>query len=125
MKQEYINYMKNQIRELVEDYDTEIIINNRVAKPKQFEKDFGTPEQEHPEDSLNYIWEACYTMNNSWGFKKSDTDWKNPNTVFSNLKDINSKGGNFLLNIGPDGDGNVPQESVDILLEVGKMLKND
>lgn len=154
-KQEYITYMKNQIRELIENYDTEmiwfdgdwvfwwdmtsgenlyqyireikpeIIINNRVAKREQFEKDFGTPEQEHPEESLNYIWEACYTMNNSWGFKKNDTDWKDTPTVLNKLKDINSKGGNFLLNIGPDGNGNVPQESVDILLEVGMILKND
>ena len=154
-KEEYITYMKNQIRELIENYNTEmiwfdggwvywwdmasgldlyqyvrelkpeILINNRVAKREQFKKDFGTPEQKHPEESLNYIWEACYTMNNSWGFKKSDTDWKNANTVLNKLKDINSKGGNLLLNIGPDGNGNVPQESVDILLEVGKMLKND
>lgn len=154
-KQEYITYMKNQIGELIENYDTEmiwfdgdwvywwdmtsgenlykyirerkpeIIINNRVAKREQFEKDFGTPEQEHPEESLNYIWEACYTMNNSWGYKKSDTDWKDANTVLNKLKDINSKGGNFLLNVGPDGNGNVPQESVDILLEAGKILKND
>lgn len=62
-------------------------------------------------------------MNNSWGFKKIDTDWKNPDVVYEKLMDINGKGGNFLLNIGPDGNGNVPQESVDILLEVGKKLK--
>lgn len=152
-KAEYITYMKNQIRELVENYDTEmlwfdgdwaywwdmasgedlyqyirelkpsIVINNRVAKRKIFKKDFGTPEQEHPGDLLKYRWEACYTLNHSWGFKKNDTDWKDAKTVYNKLQDINSKGGNFLLNIGPKGDGTVPQESVDILLEVGEMLK--
>ena len=152
-KQEYVTYMKNQIKELIEKYDTEIlwfdgdwadwwnmedgqdlytyirelkpeiIINNRVAKRAVFKKDFGTPEQEHPEGALKHYWEACYTMNNSWGFKKIDTNWKNPDVVYEKLMDINGKGGNFLLNIGPDGDGNVPQESVDILLEVGKKLK--
>lgn len=154
-KEEYITYMKNQIRELIENYDTEmiwfdggwvywwdmasgldlyqyvrelkpaILINNRVAKRDQFKKDFGTPEQEHPEESPEYIWEACYTLNNTWGFKKSDSDWKDANTILIKLKDINSKGGNLLLNIGPDGNGNVPQESVDILLEVGKLLENN
>jgi len=152
-KQEYITYMKNQIKELIDNYDTDIlwfdgdwvywwdmasgedlyqyirelkpdiIINNRVAKRAIFKKDFGTPEQEHPGGALEHEWEACYTMNNSWGFKASDTDWKNSQTVYDKLKDINSKGGNLLLNIGPDGNGNVPEESVKILLEVGKMLE--
>jgi alpha-L-fucosidase len=154
-KDEYVSYMKNQIRELIENYDTEmiwfdgdwvywwdmasgedlyqyirelkpeIIINNRVAKRAIFKKDFGTPEQEHPGQSLDHIWEACYTLNHSWGFKKSDTDWKDANTVYKTLKDINAKGGNFLLNIGPDGNGDVPPESVDILIQVGEMLEND
>lgn len=151
-KQEYIAYMKNQIKELIEKYDTEmlwfdgdwvywwdmtsgkelyqyirelkpsILINNRVAKRAIFKKDFGTPEQEHPGGSLQWEWEACYTMNHSWGYKKSDTNWKNSQTVYDKLKDINGKGGNLLLNIGPDGDGKVPEESIKILLEVGKML---
>jgi len=153
-KSEYITYMKNQIRELVENYDTEmlwfdgdwvywwdmasgedlyqyirelkpsIIINNRVSKRSVFKKDFGTPEQEHPGESLEYPWEACYTLNNSWGFKKADNNWKDAKTVYKKLKDINTKGGNLLLNIGPKGDGTVPKESIDILLEVGEMLKN-
>ena len=152
-KGEYINYMKNQIRELIENYDTEmlwfdgdwvywwdmalgedlyqyirelkpgIIINNRVAKRSVFKKDFGTPELEHPGESLKYPWEACYTMNHSWGFKKDDTDWKDAQTVYDELMDINTKGGNLLLNIGPKGDGSVPEESIKILLKVGKLLR--
>ena len=153
-KQEYVTYMKNQIKELIEKYDTEIlwfdgdwvhwwnmedgqdlytyirelkpeiIINNRVAKRAVFKKDFGTPEQEHPEGALKYYWEACYTMNDSWGFKKNDTNWKSAEVVYEKLKEINNNGGNLLLNIGPDGNGKVPQESVDILLEVGKKLRD-
>jgi alpha-L-fucosidase len=154
-KAEYVQYMKNQIKELIEIYDTdilwfdgdwadfwtledgddlyqyirelkpEIIINNRVSKRKTFKKDFGTPEQFHPDEKLDYYWEACYTMNDSWGFKLKDTDWKNPETVYDKLKDINGKGGNFLLNVGPDGNGEVPEASEKILLEVGKMLKHE
>lgn len=152
-KAEYMTYMKNQVRELIENYDTDmiwfdgdwvywwdmtsgkdfyqyiralkpdIIINNRVAKRALFKKDFGTPEQEHPEEGLDHIWEACYTLNASWGYKESDRDWKDAETVFEKLKDIHAKGGNLLLNIGPDGNGDVPQESVDVLLKVGQMLK--
>ncbi len=152
-KAEYITYMKNQIRELVENYDTEIlwfdgdrvywwdmasgedlyqyirelkpniIINNRVAKRSVFKKDFGTPEQEHLAEAVKYRWEACYTMNHSWGFKKDDTGWKDAETVYNKLQDINTKGGNLLLNIGPKGDGSIPEESVKILLEVGEMLE--
>jgi alpha-L-fucosidase len=154
-KQEYVQYMKDQIKELIDKYDTEIlwfdgdwvnwwtledgndlyqyirelkpeiIINNRVSKRAEFKKDFGTPEQFHPDEALKHYWEACYTMNDSWGFKIKDTDWKTPEEVYSNLKDINEKGGNFLLNVGPDGDGNVPEESTKILLEVGNMLRKN
>ena len=152
-KKEYVTYLKNQIKELIDNYESdiiwfdgdwvewwdmetgkdlyqyiralkpEIIINNRVAKRAVFKKDFGTPEQEHPDDSLKHYWEACYTMNHSWGFKTSDTDWKSSQVVYDKLKDINTKGGNLLLNVGPDGNGEIPKKSVEILLEVGEMLK--
>ncbi|MCG1037084.1 alpha-L-fucosidase [Polaribacter sargassicola] len=154
-KEEYVQYLKNQIKELIVNYDSNIIwfdadwvdwwtledgkdlyqyirelkpsiiINNRVAKRKIFKKDFGTPEQFHLENKVDYYWEACYTMNDSWGFKIKDTDWKSPEEIYEKLKDINGKGGNFLLNIGPDGNGNVPKESVKILKKVGKMLKKE
>ena len=151
---EYINYMKNQVKELIENYDTDIlwfdgdwvewwnndvgidlynyirelkpdiIINNRVGKRESFNKDFGTPEQKHIIEKVDYEWEACYTLNNSWGFKVNDLKWKSPETIYDKIKEINSNGGNLLLNIGPDGNGNVPPKSIEILLEVGKMLKN-
>lgn len=151
-KKEYITFMQNQIKELIEKYDTDmlwfdgdwvhwwnmevgvdlynyilsikptIIINNRVAKRSKFKRDFGTPEQEHPDLSLKYYWEACYTMNHSWGFKVNDTDWKNADIVYDKLKDINDKGGNLLLNIGPDGNGKIPLKSVEILKEVGQRI---
>jgi alpha-L-fucosidase len=154
-KAEYVQYMKDQVRELIENYDTDIlwfdgdwanwwtladgddlyqyirelkpdiIINNRVSKREDFKKDFGTPEQFHPDGTLDHSWEACYTMNDSWGYNSFDNNWKAPSVVYEKLKDINGKGGNFLLNIGPDGNGEVPQESVKILLEVGKMLRKE
>jgi alpha-L-fucosidase len=154
-KAEYVTYMKNQVKELVNRYDTDliwfdgdwanwwtnndgidlynyirelkpsIIINNRVAKRKLFFKDYGTPEQTHFDKAVDYKWEACYTLNDNWGFKAADTNWKQPEEVYNKLKSINNTGGNLLLNIGPDGTGKVPKESVKILLKVGEMLKNE
>lgn len=154
-KEEYVTYLKNQVKELIEHYDSDImwfdgdwvhwwdlqtgkelynyirelkpsiIINNRVAKRTVFKKDFGTPEQEHPEGRLKHYWEACYTLNHSWGYKASDNDWKSPQEVYNKLKNINEKGGNLLLNIGPDGNGVVPKESKEILIKVGELLAKE
>ncbi len=151
----YINYMKKQIMELIENYDSDILwfdgdwvewwnnddgkelynyirelkpdilINNRVADRNLFKKDFGTPEQEHLTENVSYNWEACYTLNNSWGYKINDHNWKSPETVYNKITEINSNGGNLLLNIGPDGNGDVPPESIEILLEVGKMINEN
>ncbi len=67
-------------------------------------------------------WETVGTMNNSWGFKHYDNDWKYPKEVLFWLIEIVSKGGNYMLNIGPDGNGNVPKENVEILTEIGDWL---
>ena len=101
-----------------------VIMNNRVGKRKAFEADFLTKEQRHFDKAkaVNH-WEACYTMNKSWGYRKGDDDWKDAATVYGKLKDVNSKGGNLLLNVGPDGNGVVQEEAIAILLETGKLLK--
>ena len=62
-------------------------------------------------------------MNNSWGFKHYDTDWKSSSEVLLWLVDIVSKGGNYMLNIGPDGDGTIPVIMQDRLIAIGDWLK--
>lgn len=64
-------------------------------------------------------WEVPATLNETWGYKKTDNDWKTPDEILSLLLKINGRGGNYLLNVGPDADGNIPQASVDILDTVG------
>ena len=119
----------NYVRGLQED----IIINNRVDKGRQgmagmtagdeFMGDFGTPEQEIPSTGLPGVdWETCMTMNNHWGYNKYDDNWKSAEELIQKLVDIASKGGNFLLNVGPKADGTFPQESVDRLREIGKWM---
>ena len=70
-------------------------------------------------------WEVPATLNDTWGFNKDDNNWKNPGEVIKLLLKINSRGGNYLLNIGPDSLGQVPQESINILDEVGKYINEN
>lgn len=76
-----------------------------------------------PDEFENAYWETCGTTNNSWGFKSYDHDWKCPMEVLSWLVDVVSRGGNYLLNVGPDGDGEIPAPCVAILREVGAWLR--
>jgi alpha-L-fucosidase len=85
--------------------------------------DFGTPEQEILEGTSNYDWESCMTMNDTWGFKKNDTNWKSTTTLVHNLIDIAAKGGNYLLNIGPTAEGLIPAASVERLKGMGEWMK--
>jgi alpha-L-fucosidase len=111
--------------------DPKIIVNNRVDKGRQgmqgltkeggFAGDFGTPEQEIPATGLGDAdWESCMTMNDTWGFRKDDHNWKSNETLIRNLIDIASKGGNFLLNVGPTAEGRIPEASVERLAAMGK-----
>ncbi len=68
-------------------------------------------------------WEVPATINHTWGFKKDDTDWKSPAEIAFKLVDIVSKGGNYLLNVGPTAEGVIPQASQDNLRAVGRWLK--
>ena len=110
-----------------------LIINNRVGKGragmqgmnkyKDAAGDFGTPEQEILESTSEHDWESCITMNKSWGFKRSDSNWKSADTLIHQLIKIAAKGGNYLLNVGPTAEGLIPQASVERLAEMGKWLR--
>ena len=111
-----------------------IIINNRVDKGRagmqgltregEYVGDFGTPEQEIPPTGLPGMdWETCMTMNDHWGYNKNDDHWKSSEDLIRKLADIASKGGNFLLNVGPTAEGEFPQESVERLRDMGKWMR--
>jgi len=101
-----------------------IITNDRLKRPN-FPGDYKTPEQRIP--NLNELdgkdWETCMTMNETWGYKSYADKWKSTETLIRNLVDIASKGGNYLLNVGPKADGTFPQESIDLLKGMGKWMK--
>jgi alpha-L-fucosidase len=86
--------------------------------------DFITPEQHIPATGMPGVdWETCMTMNTTWGFSAHDHAWKTDAVLIRNLIDIASKGGNYLLNIGPKGDGSVPEESVKSMQAIGAWMK--
>ena len=98
-----------------------LIWNNRLGGG--YKGDTDTPEQYIPPHGYpGRDWEACMTMNDTWGYKSYDTNFKSTETLLRNLIDIASKGGNYLLNIGPDAKGDVPPAEVERLHEVGKWL---
>ena len=123
-----------EIYDYLRGLDPQLIVNNRVDKGRQgmagmnkagtFAGDFGTPEQEIPATGMPGIdWETCMTMNDHWGFNKHDQKWKSKQDLIRKLADIASKGGNFLLNVGPTAEGLIPEASVERLEAMGQWMK--
>ena len=75
-----------------------------------------------PKEAVNADWETPATINDTWGYKINDQNWKSATDLIYNLGDIVSKGGNYLLNVGPTAEGIIPDPSVERLLEIGKWL---
>ena len=123
-----------ELYNFVRSLQPNIIINNRVGagrsgmegftKDGKFSGDFGTPEQTIPATGLPGVdWETCMTMNDHWGYNKNDNNWKSSKEILQMLTDIVSKGGNYLLNIGPTAEGVFPQQSIERLNDIGKWMK--
>jgi alpha-L-fucosidase len=101
----------------------DIVVNNRLYG-KKYTGDFETPEQKIPATGIpGKDWETCMTMNTTWGYKSFDDKWKSSETLIRNLVDIASKGGNYLLNVGPTSEGLIPEPSVERLHEIGRWMK--
>ena len=97
-----------------------LIIVDRTVSGKY--ENYTTPEQHIPDKALDYPWETCMTMGNSWSFVPND-HYKSTNTIIHNLVDIVAKGGNYLLNVGPGPDGTLPENAINRMKEVGTWMK--
>ncbi|SDE57552.1 alpha-L-fucosidase [Mucilaginibacter pineti] len=97
-----------------------IITNDRLGGDDK--GDLFTPEQYIPATGIKGLWETCMTMNNTWGFKTNDHDWKSGKSLIRNLIETASKGGNYLLNVGPEPTGKFPAPIVERLAEIGKWM---
>ncbi|MGN0377916.1 MAG: alpha-L-fucosidase [Suilimivivens sp.] len=128
---------------MVRSYQPDVIIDNRLEvsgegfgsiatdNPSVYSGDFVSPEQIIPPQGLksksgrNLVWEACVTMNDNWGYCAKDKNFKPASTIIKKLVECVSKNGNLLLNVGPDAKGNIPQESLQILAEIGAWMKKN
>jgi alpha-L-fucosidase len=125
---------------MIREKQPNIIINNRLFRSEEAGwnmqtgaggnkldttyGDFITPEQYIPATGMPGVdWETCMTMNTTWGYSDHDHAWKSSEALIRKLIDIASKGGNFLLNIGPKGDGSIPQASIDSMEAIGRWMK--
>jgi alpha-L-fucosidase len=107
-----------KMNQIVFKLQPDIIVNNR----NKLDGDFSTPEQRIEAAKPGRAWEACMTMNDSWGYQRADDNWKSPRQVLRNLISCSRDGGNYLLNIGPKGDGSIPEDSIRILGTVGQWM---
>ena len=105
-----------KLNTMVRKLQPDILINNRTGIPE----DFTTPEQRIQASAEP--WESCMTMNDSWGYQHADDNWKSSKNIVRNLIRCTRDNGNYLLNIGPKGDGTIPPESVEILTGVGRWM---
>ena len=128
---------------MVREYQPDVVIDNRLegagdnhgsiatANPLIYSGDFASPEQIIPpggvQDELGeqIPWELCATMNNHWGFCNYDYDYKSPEMLVRKLVECVSKGGNMILNVGPDARGNIPKQSREILEKIGVWMKKN
>ncbi len=130
----------SKLIQMVRKHQPNVIIDNRLevsgegrgslaeCNPTPYHGDFVSPEQMVPPEGIldvegnPLVWEACITMNNNWGYAVHDKHFKPAYMIIKKLVECVSKGGNLLLNVGPDAYGNIPKESVDILQEVGAWM---
>jgi alpha-L-fucosidase len=109
-----------ELVELIHKLQPDCIINSRVGNGLG---DYGVQEQQIPGAAGVKSWETCMTLNGHWGYFLGDEKWKPASSVIHNLVDIASKGGNYLLNVGPTGQGEIPQRAVDDLRQIGTWMK--
>ena len=112
-------WRSKELNGMVRELQPDILINDRSGLPE----DLSTPEQHVKPPETGRRWEACMTLNQSWGYNIHDFVFKSPNEIINCLARCARYDGNLLLNIGPRGDGSVPEESVSRLEVVGDWLK--
>lgn len=112
-----------RLADLVKSLQPECIISGRIGN--QLGDYMTTGDNFIPRLPYQGDWEVPATLNDTWGFNKDDKNWKDSGDIIRLLLKIISRGGNYLLNIGPDGNGEVPKESIRILSEVGAYVKEN
>jgi len=106
------------LRDLVKRHQPQCLINARIGHGLHDYLSLG--DNEIPPDNLGQRAEACITLNDTWGFKQHDHNWKSARQVTELAATLNSRNCNMLINVGPDASGRFPQPAQDVLLEFGR-----
>jgi alpha-L-fucosidase len=109
-----------RLTDIVRQLQPATLIDGRLGAIGDYQS---TGDNVIPNTNMDGAWEVPATLNRTWGFRTDDHDWKSPGEVVFKLVDIVSKGGNYLLNVGPTAEGIIPQPSADVLRTVGRWLK--
>jgi alpha-L-fucosidase len=112
----------HRFTKIVRDLQPDTLIDGRLGAEGDYTS---TGDTVVPPNVSGEAWEVPATINHTWGFRRDDTDWKSPGQITFKLVDIVSKGGNYLLNVGPTAEGVIPQVSQDILRTVGTWLQTN
>jgi len=120
----YTQEQAREFRDIVRSLQPQCLINGRIGSyGKELLGDYQSlGDNQMPPGGIEEYWETPQTLNHTWGYSKFDHDWKQPEEVIRRLVEIVSKGGNYLLNVGPDGLGRIPQPSIEILQRVGQWM---
>jgi alpha-L-fucosidase len=115
-----------ELYKLVRECRPDIVLNDRIDLDEGW--DIKTPEQWQPQewytvDGVPVTWEACQTLNGSWGYDRDNMDWKSVKMLLWMLVDSVSKGGNLLLNVGPNGRGEFDERALDTLYGIGEWMR--
>ncbi len=111
-----------RIAGMARENNPDLIIVDRSVGGKY--ENYRTPEQQVPDKLLDYPWETCMSMGDSWSYVEND-NYKSTRQLIHTLVDVVAKGGNYLLNVGPDADGRLPEIALQRMEEIGKWLKNN
>ena len=111
-----------KIAAMARENNPDLIIVDRSVGGRY--ENYKTPEQQIPDSLLPYPWETCMSIGDSWSYVEND-NYKSTRQLIHNLVDIVAKGGNYLLNVGPDAEGRIPDEAVTRLKEIGAWLKTN
>jgi alpha-L-fucosidase len=111
--------------DIVEEHQPATLVNSRIGHGMGDYEQMGDNQVPVGVRNEQVNWEIPATLNDTWGFKRSDTNWKDPADLVFRLVDIVSKGGNYLLNVGPDATGTIPEASREILRTMGDWVRTN
>ena len=113
------DWRSEELLAMIRDLQPDVVVNDRLDIPG----DITTPEQYQPTGARPVPWEACQTLNGSWGYDRDNLDFKSPDLLVRMLVDSVAKGGNLLLNVGPTGRGLIDPRSEQTMRSIGEWMR--